>query len=94
MDIVLDRQWTTESFLAWEDRQEFKYEFDGHRVIPMTGGTLAHQRIVFNLCLTLMGLLGEKPLLAVQTMRLRIGRQIRSPDVVICAGPLDQTHGR
>jgi Uma2 family endonuclease len=91
MDTVLDRPWTTESFLAWEDRQEFKYEFDGQRVIPMSGGTVAHQRIVFNLCLTLMGLLGEKPLLAVQEMRLRIGRQIRYPDVAICAGPLDQT---
>ena len=73
MDTTLDRPWTTESFLAWEDRQEFKYEFDGQRVIPMTGGSLAHQRIVFNLCLALMGLLGERPLLAVQEMRLRIG---------------------
>jgi Uma2 family endonuclease len=91
MDTVLDRTWSTKSFLAWEDRQEFKYEFDGHRVIPMAGGTLAHQRVVFNLCLTLMGLLGEKPLLAVQEMRLRIGRQIRYPDVAICSGPLDQT---
>jgi Uma2 family endonuclease len=91
MDTVLDRPWTTESFLAWEDRQEFKYEFDGQRVIPMTGGTLAHQRIVFNLCLMLMGRLGEKSLLAVQEMRLRIGPQIRYPDVAICTGPLDQT---
>ncbi len=91
MNTVLDRPWTTESFLAWEDRQEFRYEFDGQRVIPMTGGTLAHQRIVFNLCLALMGLLGEMPLLAVQEMRIRIGRQIRCPDVAICTGPLDQT---
>jgi Uma2 family endonuclease len=91
MDSVLDRPWTTESFLAWEDRQEFKYEFDGHRVIPMTGGSLAHQRIVFNLCLSLMGLTGDRPLVVAQEMRLRIGAQIRYPDVVVCAGPLDQT---
>jgi Uma2 family endonuclease len=91
MDTILDRPWTTESFLAWEDRQEFKYEFDGRRVIPMTGGTLAHQRIVANIWLALLGLLEGKPLIAVQEMRLRIGRQIRYPDVVICAGPLDQT---
>jgi Uma2 family endonuclease len=91
MDTVIERPWTTESFLAWEDRQEFKYEFDGRRVIPMTGGSLAHQRIVFNLCLALMGLLGDKPLLAAQEMRLRIGSRIRYPDVAVCAGPLDQT---
>jgi Uma2 family endonuclease len=91
MNTMLDRAWATESFLAWEDRQEFKYEFDGHRVIPMTGASLAHQRIVLNLCLTLMGQLGDRPLLAAQTMRLRIGSQIRYPDVAVCAGPLDQT---
>jgi Uma2 family endonuclease len=88
MDTVVERPWTTESFLAWEDRQEFKYEFDGQRVIPMTGGSIAHQRIVFNLCLALMGLLADRPLIAV---RLRIGAQIRYPDVLICAAPLDQT---
>ncbi len=49
MDTVLDRPWTTETFLAWEDQQEGKYEFDGQHIIPMTGGSLAHQDIVFNL---------------------------------------------
>jgi Uma2 family endonuclease len=91
MDTALDRPWTTESFLAWEDRQEFKYEFDGRRVIPMTGGSVAHQRIVANIWLALLGLLGDKPLVAVQEMRLRIGAQIRYPDVVVCVAPLDQT---
>jgi len=91
MDTVLDRPWTAESFLAWEDRQEFKHEFDGRRVIPMTGSTIAHQRIIFNLNLTLMGLLGDRALMAILEMRLRTGTAIRYPDVVVCAGPLDQT---
>jgi hypothetical protein len=42
MDTVLDRPWTANAFLAWEDRPEGKYEFDGRSVIPMTGGTVAH----------------------------------------------------
>ena len=41
MDTVLDRPWTMERFLAWEDRQEGRHEFDGQQVIPMTGGSLA-----------------------------------------------------
>ncbi|MEA2745441.1 MAG: hypothetical protein QOG25_3812 [Acetobacteraceae bacterium] len=41
MDAVLDRPWTPETFLAWEDRQEGRYEFDGRRVIPMTSGSIA-----------------------------------------------------
>ena len=89
MDTVLDRSWTTESFLAWEDRQEGKHEFDGQDVIPMTGGSVAHQRIVFNLCVALTGLLAGKPLVVIHEMRLRIGRRIRYPDVAVCAGPLD-----
>src|SRR5690348_16451085 len=91
MDTVLDRPWTTETFLAWEDRQEFKYEFDGRHVIAMTGGSIAHQDIVFNLRAVLARLLADQPFRVAHEMRLRAGTSIRYPDVVICAGPLDQT---
>ncbi len=49
MAIGPDQPCTTESFLAGKDREEFRHEFDGLRVIPMTGGSLAHQDVVFNL---------------------------------------------
>jgi len=88
---VLDRLWTTETFLAWEDRQESRYEFDGRTIVPMTGGTIAHQRIIGNLWAALIALLGGRPLTAVLEMRLRAGDRVRYPDVVVCAGPLDQT---
>jgi Uma2 family endonuclease len=91
MDTVLDRPWTTETFLAWEDQQEGKYEFDGRNVVPMTGGTLAHQDIVFNLRVLLARLLIHLPCRAVHEMRLGIGIRIRYPDVVVIAGSLDQT---
>jgi Uma2 family endonuclease len=39
----------------------------------------------------LLGLLDTKPLIAIQEMRLRIGPQIRYPDVLICNAPIDQT---
>ena len=91
MDTVLDRLWTTESFLAWEDRQEGKYEFDGRDVVPTIGCSYAPQRIVINLWLALTGLLGDEPPRIAQEMRLRIGRQIRYPDVPISAAPLEQT---
>ncbi len=91
MDNVLDRSWTTDAFLAWEDRQEGKYEFDGREIIPMTGGTVAHQRLVINLWLTLNGLLGDRPGVVLQEMRMRIGSVIRYPDVLVSAVPQDQT---
>lgn len=89
MDTVLDRPWTTETFLAWEDRQEGKYEFDGRDIIPMTGGSVAHQEIVFNLRLLLGLLLAGRNFRALHEMRLRAGTRIRYPDVVVSAGPLD-----
>lgn len=91
MGTVLDRSWTTDTFLAWEDQQEGKHEFDGRKVILMTGGTIAHQRIAANLWVALMGLLGDGGLMAIQEMRLQIGPRVRYPDVLVCAGPLDQT---
>ena len=53
--------------------------------------SIAHQRIVVNLCLVLMGLLQDRPLLAVQEMRLRIGAQIRYPGCRDLCRQLDQT---
>jgi Uma2 family endonuclease len=91
MDTVLDQPWTADRFLAWEDRQEFKHEFDGRLVIPMTGGSLAHQRIVFNLCVALTRLLVGSPFQVAQEMRLLIGDRVRYPDVVVFSGPLNQT---
>jgi len=46
MAIVLREPWTVERFLSWEDGQEGRHEFDGTRIVEMTGGSRAHQRIV------------------------------------------------
>jgi Uma2 family endonuclease len=91
MDTVLEQPWTTETFLAWEDRQEGKHEFDGRNVLPMTGGSVAHQLVVFNLLVVLRRLLSGQPFMPLHEMRVRIGNRVRYPDVVVCAGPLDQT---
>ena len=40
---------TSEEYLAWEDRQEFKWEFDGFQPVAMNGGTWAHTRIQGNI---------------------------------------------
>jgi Uma2 family endonuclease len=91
MGTVLDRPWTTDTFLAWENQQEGKYEFDGRDVIPMTGGTVAHQVIVFNLLVVLGRLLSGVSIRPLHEMRLRIGTRVRYPDVVVSSAPLDQT---
>ena len=52
MNIAMRRPMTLEQFLAWEDRQELRYEFDGFQPIGMTGGIYAHARIQGNLLRT------------------------------------------
>ena len=38
---------TLTEFLAWEERQELRYELDGFQSVAMTDGTLRHDRITF-----------------------------------------------
>ena len=38
MNIAMRKPMTLQEFLAWEDRQELRYEFDGFQPIAMTGG--------------------------------------------------------
>ena len=49
MNIALQKPWTLDEFLSWEEKQELRYEFDGFRPVAMTGGTLEHDRIQVNL---------------------------------------------
>jgi hypothetical protein len=62
MNIVLREPWSVERFLAWEDMQEGKHEFDGSRIIEMTGGSRTHQRIILNLTRMLFGSPGPRRL--------------------------------
>ena len=40
---------TLDEFLAWDERQELRHEFDGTQPIPMTGDTYAHDVVTTNL---------------------------------------------
>jgi Uma2 family endonuclease len=86
MDTVLDRAWTADSFLAWEDGQEGKHELDGRNIVAVPGGSFAHQDIVFNVRGVLGRLLAGQAHRVGQEMRLRIGERVRYPDVLVCAG--------
>ena len=44
-----------EAFLAWEEQQELRWEFDGFEPVAMTGGTAEHSAIQRNLYRLLSG---------------------------------------
>jgi hypothetical protein len=53
----MDLPWTTGRVLACEAQQDGRHEFDGQRVVAVTGGSVVHQEIMFNLRLALGRLL-------------------------------------
>ena len=61
MNVALRKPVSLEAFLAWEERQELKYEFDGFQPVAMTGGTLAHASIQANLAISVGGRLRGTP---------------------------------
>ena len=91
MNVILKENWTVDRFLAWEDKQEGKYEFDGTRIIEMTGGSRGHQRIVFNILRFLIEALDPARFDVIQEMRTTNGSQVRYPDVVVCQGRVGRT---
>jgi hypothetical protein len=53
MTVALRKPMSPEQFLAWEERQPLRYEFDGFQPVAMTGGTAAHSAILRNLIIAL-----------------------------------------
>ncbi len=79
---------TLPEFLAWEERQELRYEFDGERPVAMTGGTLNHDDIGANLRAALKSRLaggGCRPF--GPNVKIVVAGHIRYPDVVVTCTP-------
>jgi Uma2 family endonuclease len=90
MDVALKRPWTTEQFLAWEERQELRYEFDGFQPIARTGDTAAHAAIQRNLIVALgVGLRGKPNQPYGSELKIRVAdRSIRYPDAFVVCTPV------
>jgi Uma2 family endonuclease len=90
MNVAIRKPMTLAEFLAWEDRQELRYEFDGSRVIAMANGTVAHAAIKSNLAVALHPRLRGKPcqLFGSALKFLTAERTIRYPDGMIVCAPV------
>ena len=89
MSIALRKPMTLAEFLAWEERQELRFEFDGFEPVAMTGGTLAHDRIAFNLQKSLDARLVGKPCQPFgPNVKIVVDGKIRYPDVVVVCRPV------
>ncbi len=89
MNVALRKPMTCEEFLAWERRQELRYEFDGFQPIAMTGGTFEHAIIQRNLITALTNRLRGKPCQAVGSeLKISVAGSIRYPDALVICSPV------
>ena len=89
MNIALRPTITLQEFLAWEERQELRYEFDGHKAVAMVGGTEAHELIAANVIFELKLRLRGGPCRAYGGgMKIEVAGRIRYPDVLVVCSPV------
>ena len=73
MAIQSERTMTVAEYLEWDARQEVKHEYIDGEIIEMTGGTLKHTRIKYNIGGTFFALLDfSKFIVCNSDMRVRV----------------------
>jgi Uma2 family endonuclease len=93
MNLVLPKPMTLVEFLAWEEQQPLRYEFDGICPVAMTGGTVGHATIQRNLAFALTGRLRGKPCqFQGSDLKIQVGNgHIRYPDGMVVCSPVNRT---
>jgi Uma2 family endonuclease len=88
MNVALRRPMTTEEFLAWEERQSERWEFDGLKPIATVGGAFNHSLISGNVFAALRQHRQGGPCRAhVKGLKINAADSIRYPDVFGACGP-------
>jgi Uma2 family endonuclease len=80
---------TLEEFLAWERRQDLRYEFDGFAPVAMTGGTLNHSAIATRLATELGGRLRAGCRVYRGDVKIIVAGKVRYPDAAVTCSPID-----
>jgi Uma2 family endonuclease len=89
MSSALRKPMTLAQFLAWEERQELRYEFDGFAPVAMTGGTVAHDQITFDLRKALDARLAGKPCRPLgPNVKIIVDGHARYPDGLVVCRPV------
>ncbi|MDB9535109.1 Uma2 family endonuclease [Dolichospermum planctonicum CS-1226] len=90
----LDRSYMSPlEYLEWEEQQDIKYEYINGEVFAMTGGTIPHNDIAFNLASGLKNhLKGSKCRVNIADAKVGISENgpFTYPDVVVSCHPKDK----
>ena len=89
MNVALRRTMTLEQFLAWEERQPLRYEFDGFGPVARAGGTAALSMIQGNLITALATRLRRKACQVFGShLKVEAAGRIRYPDAFVVCTPV------
>lgn len=89
MSVSLQKPMSLDEFLAWEEKQELRWEFDGFAPMAMTGGTSEHSAIQRNLSIAVGGRLrGQRCQLYTADLKIRVAGSIRYPDAFVVCSPV------
>jgi Uma2 family endonuclease len=76
-------------FLAWEERQPLRFEFDGFQPVAITGWTAAHSAIQRNILHALRGRLRGNPGRPHGSdLKIEVAGRIRYPDAFVVCTPV------
>ena len=89
MSTALRDAMTFAEFLAWEEAQEPRYEFDGFAPVGMTGGSVEHATIQRNLITALTNRLRGRPCQAFGSeLKILVAGSVRYPDAFVVCTPI------
>jgi Uma2 family endonuclease len=89
MSVTRRKPMSLQEFLAWEERQELRWEFDGFEPVAMTGGTSEHSAIQRNLSIAVGGRLRGKPCqLYTADLKIIVAGSSRYPDAFVVCSPV------
>lgn len=80
---------TLDEFLAWEQTQPVRYEFDGTQPVAMTGGTIAADRVARRLLRALDRRLRPPCEAFGENVKVLPAGRVRYPDVKVACGEFD-----
>jgi Uma2 family endonuclease len=84
VNVVRRKPMSLAEFLDWEERQEFKHEFDGVAPVAMTGGTITDAVISGNVVAALISRLRATPCRAYGSdLKIEVAGSIRYPDAFV-----------
>lgn len=89
MSVAQVHRMTLAEFLAWEECQETKYEFDGFEPVAMVGVSWAHSTIQANIMAALVNRLRGKPCRPHGSdLKIEVVGRIRYPDAFVVCTPV------